>query len=65
MGWNDHLEDTQTCVVTCPFCGRNYEVTYIEQAPGCRMKDDEICPYCGKIIRSSMEYDSFTRKLEE
>lgn len=47
----------------CPHCGKTYELTYIEQVPGCRVRDEEICPYCGAVNDSSMEVEFITRKV--
>lgn len=54
-----------TVLRRCPHCGKQYIVELLEQTPGFRDSVEEICPYCGKVIRKSMEYEFFTYKIEE
>lgn len=49
----------------CPHCGKEYLLETWEQTPGFRDSVEEICPYCEKVIRKSMEYEFFTYKTEE
>jgi hypothetical protein len=36
-----------------------------EQEPGFRDTEELICPYCGEIIKESMEYIYFTYPIVE
>lgn len=65
MGYNDRLCDNRWDRVNCPKCNNVYECIEEEQVPGCRSMDYEVCPYCGEVIQSSMEYEFTTRKLTE
>ena len=46
----------------CPFCKEQMLVTATPQEPGYRFREELICPYCGKIVRSSLEYEYKTEK---
>lgn len=65
MGYNDRLSYVRWDRACCPKCKEAYECREEEQEPGCRSKDYEICPYCGEVIQSSMEYEFTTRKLTD
>ena len=64
MGWNDYLENFNY-VVLCPKCGKKFRVYETEQIPGFRDTEYMICPYCGEIVRESMEYEFTTYKMED
>lgn len=66
MGWNDHLMD-QGCTYEhkCPYCGEIYICSEYPQTPGFRDMEDEVCPYCKKTVRKSMEYEFTTWKRGE
>ena len=49
----------------CPFCGKRYSLTIYEQIPGFRDTEEEVCPYCNETIRTSMEYEFHTDKVEK
>lgn len=64
MRYNDRLDGSIWDKVKCTQCGKIYECREEEQEPGFRSKDYEICPYCGNVNDSSMDYEFFTRKFE-
>lgn len=64
MGWNDYLENFNY-VAKCPKCGKKFKVYETEQIPGFRDTEYMICPYCGEIVRASMEYEFTTYKMED
>lgn len=65
MGWNDHLEDNSlNFIATCPKCEKQFMVYETEQTPGCRDKEELICPYCKHVCETSMEYEYITKKIE-
>lgn len=70
MGFNDYWwvpePGTQQPFIydtKCPYCKNMYRVTRYEQEPGFRFEEDEVCPYCGSVIRSSLEYEFFTERI--
>lgn len=54
----------QTYIV-CPHCGKKFKCTLLEQIPGYRFKEQEICPYCDAVLRESLEFEFISEKLEE
>jgi len=50
---------------TCPKCKKMYDCVEIWQTPGFRDREEEICPYCGYIVKTSMEIEFRTYKREE
>lgn len=48
----------------CPKCRKRFEVTEIEQVPGFRFPEELVCPYCGETIKTSMEVEYMTRRME-
>ncbi len=65
MGWNDHIGDNANSIITCSHCGKQYIQWTEEQVPGNRMKDEDVCPYCGGINGSSMSVEYHNRKIEK
>lgn len=63
----NHLNDTslEQELVTCPKCHKLFKCMESEQTPGFRDKDYLCCPYCGNVLRSSMEYEFFCSKLTD
>lgn len=51
-------------VCTCKFCDKKYQSVLVEQTPGFRDMEDERCPYCGEVNRSSMEYEFSTQTID-
>ena len=49
----------------CPECGKEFVCYYYEQKPGFRLPEDKICPYCDKVIKTSLAYEFTTIKMEE
>lgn len=49
----------------CPFCNKTFNYWTEEQVPGFRMKDELICPYCKKEIKSSMQVEYHVEKPTE
>lgn len=64
MGWNDHLEDFNY-VSQCPKCEKKFRVYETDQIPGFRDTEYMICPYCGEIVKASMEHEYTTEKMED
>ena len=66
MGINSFLIEEQdtssTYDIVCPHCREVFECTEYEQVPGFRDMEDMYCPYCGKVVRSSMEYYFHTHR---
>lgn len=52
-------------VAVCKFCKQPYHRYETEQVPGFRIKDYDICPYCGKENGSSMEWEYSNRKMTD
>ena len=44
-------------VERCPRCGGEYTCERREQTPGFRMLEEEVCPYCGYVVRTSLEWE--------
>ena len=49
----------------CSKCNRTYLCEIVEQVPGFRDTEEEICPYCGEVVRTSLEYEFHTTKIED
>lgn len=49
----------------CPHCGKTYICGIIAQRPGYKWREEQICPYCNKIVRTSLEFEFYTEKLEK
>ena len=60
---NQRVELTDWHEENCPYCKKTFECQYEEQEPGFRWTETLVCPYCGKIIQESMEYDFYVRKF--
>lgn len=54
-----------THIVKCDYCHKPYEQTVTEQVPGFRERDEDICPYCGKINHSSCDVEYSNSKLSD
>lgn len=65
MGWNDHLNNDFDYVDSCPKCGKKFKVSTTEQIPGFRAREYLYCPYCGTEVRSSMECEFSSYKMED
>lgn len=69
LGFNENgiLAEFQdyTCNVRCRQCGKSYYQKCIEQIPGFREVDEDICPYCHKSNGCSGDYEFFNYKLED
>lgn len=48
-------------VVSCKHCGKDYIQVQTDQTPGFRSSEDDVCPYCHEVNRSSLavEFDNF------
>ena len=49
----------------CECCHKKFRVYETDQIPGCRFPEDLVCPYCGELLRTSLEYEFMTEKLED
>ena len=49
---------------TCKKCKNTYICIETEQKPGYKWKEEEICPYCENVNRTSMEYCFETYKYK-
>ena len=66
MGFNDRiLYSGHIYRRLCPNCKKSFEVHEQEQVPGFRCVDELKCPYCGYVLRTSMEYEYMTYKLDK
>ena len=54
-------DDCYETTVTCSKCKKTYRQVCEDQEPGFRMRDEDICPYCGNVNGSSMsvEYTNY------
>ena len=55
-------QELNVCI--CKKCNRKYRQMLEEQTPGFRIKDEDICPYCGFVNGTSMEYEFYNEKME-
>lgn len=51
--------------VSCSNCKKMYHQRLEDQAVGFRIKDDDMCPYCGYVNRTSMSVEFFNTEMEE
>jgi endogenous inhibitor of DNA gyrase (YacG/DUF329 family) len=51
-------------VSKCPKCGKHFKVYETEQTPGFRFPEDMICPYCGEVVKTSMEFEYTTYEID-
>lgn len=69
LGYNEngHLSEFEenNYIVRCSHCNRKYIQEQIEQAPGFREVDDDICPYCHAVNGRSGEVEYFNCKINE
>ena len=57
----DYVCETQMLYDTfCPYCHKEIVVCQIEQEPGFRDVEEMRCPYCKKVITTSMTYEYVT-----
>ena len=49
----------------CPKCHKKFKVYEVEQIPGFRDNEYMICPYCGEIVKASMEHEYATEKIDD
>ena len=65
MGFNDHMADKEfNLVCLCPKCNKKFKVIQTEQIPGFRSPEDLVCPYCGHVLRTSMEWEFTSYEIE-
>lgn len=57
------MRDTYKYKTKCPECGKEFIVTEFDQIPGFRDKEELICPYCHKVLRTSMEVEFYPEKV--
>ena len=66
MNWNKCLEDQEyNYIQKCPNCGKQFKVYEEEQIPGFNYPSAMICPYCDRVICRSMEFEFYTKIIEE
>lgn len=66
MGHNDRFEDDEfTYICACPNCRKLFKVAETEQIPGFRFPEDMVCPYCGHVVRTSLEFEFRTFPMED
>ena len=51
-------------VSKCPKCGKYFKVYETEQVPGFRFPEDMVCPYCGEVVKTSMEFEYKTYEVD-
>ena len=44
----------------CPYCKKDFICYEYEQTPGFRFPEEKICPHCGKVLQTSLEYEFYT-----
>lgn len=49
----------------CPHCERKFKVITQDQTPGFRFLEKLICPYCDKLIIESLEFEFYTKKMDD
>lgn len=49
---------------TCKYCKKDYLLSVRYQTPGCRDWEDEVCPYCHRVNKSSMEWEFTTYEID-
>lgn len=52
-------------IVECKSCKKRYLQWVVNQVPGFRDKDYDVCPYCGYINGSSMDEEYSNHPLDE
>lgn len=52
-------------VVECQHCGHSYLQHTVEQVPGFREVDDDICPYCNKSNGRSGDVEFYNKKMPQ
>lgn len=64
---NGHLSEFEenNYIVRCSHCNRKYIQEQIEQVPGFREVDDDICPYCHAVNGRSGEVEYLNCKINE
>lgn len=64
---NGVLTEYEECdnVAVCMCCKKPYYRHETEQVPGFRDRDYDICPYCGEVNGSSMEWEYSNRKMTD
>ena len=55
--------ESSSGIVKCSHCARAYRQTVMEQVPGFRERDNDVCPYCGELNGSSMEVEYTNSKI--
>lgn len=63
MGYSKIVISEISVVKECPFCGHKYICYEEEQIPGFKDWEEEVCPHCDHVIRTSMEYEFRTYKI--
>lgn len=47
----------------CPHCKKTFNCYRKPQIPGFRDAEDMICPYCDKLVKTSMEWEFYTETI--
>ena len=67
MGIGNRLveDDCMTERFKCPKCHKDFDCDLYPQTPGFRFPEDLYCPYCGTLIKTSMEYEFSPHKVKD
>lgn len=57
------LYDAGYLVEYCPKCKKYFYYEREEQNPGFHSDEDMVCPYCQNVIKTSLEYEFYTREI--
>lgn len=62
---NGNLQWFEECreIVKCSHCNKAYHQYTVEQVPGFREVDDDICPYCNKSNGRSGDVEFFNTPI--
>ena len=66
MDWADYLRGSEyNAIIKCSHCEKEFKAQISRQVPGFRSPEDLVCPYCGEVLRTSMELEFYSSKLED
>jgi phage FluMu protein Com len=51
--------------VTCNYCNKKYMQTVQEQLAGFRDWEEDICPYCHEVNKTSMSEEYFNETIKQ
>lgn len=57
----NHLDNST--IETCKYCHKEFKQTTVWQTPGFRDTEESVCPYCKRVIETSMEKEFHNEKI--